>query len=424
MKTTTKYLSDTKVLMTVTLGKEELDDAEMVALHKLAKSVKAPGFRKGKVPVAVAAKYVDPNALANQLLDDAISKAVSVAFTESDIRALDRPQVDVKKYVPGQEVEFTAEVEVLPKIKLGKYKKMGVKRVVGKVENSDVDDVIERMRAGFAERKEVKRAAKDGDEVVIDFVGKKDDVAFDGGSAKEYTLKLGSGQFIPGFESGVEGHKVGDEFDLPLKFPDDYQAESLAGQEVVFVVTVKAVKEVVLPEVDDAFAAKAGPFKTVKELREDIKKEIEKSREREADDKFKDDLVGKLAENSEIPVPEVLAEDQARSIEQDMTQNLAYQGMTIDNYLKNKKLTHEEWLKTEVREAAVRRVKVGLALSELSKVENVTATDEELAAKINEYQEMYGKQSGQDFTSPELQRDIANRLLTDKTVDRLVVLNS
>ncbi|MCA9334906.1 trigger factor, partial [Candidatus Saccharibacteria bacterium] len=280
MKTTTKYLSDTKVLMTVTLGKEELDDAEMVALHKLAKSVKAPGFRKGKVPVAVAAKYVDPNALANQLLDDAISKAVSVAFTESDIRALDRPQVDVKKYVPGQEVEFTAEVEVLPKIKLGKYKKMGVKRVVGKVENSDVDDVIERMRAGFAERKEVKRAAKDGDEVVIDFVGKKDDVAFDGGSAKEYTLKLGSGQFIPGFESGVEGHKVGDEFDLPLKFPDDYQAESLAGQEVVFVVTVKAVKEVVLPEVDDAFAAKAGPFKTVKELREDIKKDIEKSRER------------------------------------------------------------------------------------------------------------------------------------------------
>ncbi|USN97070.1 MAG: trigger factor [Candidatus Nomurabacteria bacterium] len=423
MKTTTKYLSDTKVMMTITLDKSELDDAEKVALHKLSKNVKAPGFRKGKVPIAVAAKYVDPNTLANQTVDDALSKAVSVAFTEEKIQALDRPQVEVTKFVPGQELEFTAEVDVLPKVKLGKYKKMGVKRVVSKVKESEIDDVVERMRSGLSERKEVKRAAKDGDETVIDFIGKRDGVAFDGGTASDYTLKLGSNQFIPGFEEGVVGHKAGEEFDISLKFPEDYHADALAGQDVVFTVTLKTVNDVALPEVNDAFAAKAGPFKTVKELRDDIERELAKSHEREADDKFKDELVAKLAEVSDAPVPEILIEDQARSIEQDMSQNLAYQGMTIENYLESKKLSHEEWLKTEVRDAAERRVKAGLVLAEMSKVEEITATSEELAAKVNEYQQMYGKQSGQDFTSPELQRDIANRLLTDKTIDRLVELN-
>lgn len=424
MKTTIKNLSDTKVSVTITVGKQELDDAQQVALTKLARTVKAPGFRKGKVPVSVAAKYVDQNALMQQTLDDALSKAVSVAFTEQKIQALDRPEVEIKKYIPGQELEFVAEAEVMPVVKLGAYKKLGVKKTVGKVTAADIDDVIERMRRGFAERKEVKRAAKTDDEVVIDFTGKRDGVAFDGGSATNYTLALGSNQFIPGFEEAVVGHKAGDEFDVPLTFPKDYYAESLAGQKVVFSVKLKTVKEVVLPELDDKFAAKAGPFKTVKELKDDIKRELTAAREREAEDKFKDELIGKLAEVSTVPVPEILVSDQARSIEQDMTQNLAYQGLTLDNYLGNKKLTYEEWQAGEVRDAAVRRVKAGLVLSELSKAEKITATDEELAAKINQYQQQYGDKSGQDFTTPELQRDIANRLLTDKTIDRLVELNS
>ena len=424
MKTIVKNLSDTKVALTITVTKQELAAAEQVALTKLAKTVKAPGFRAGKVPASVAVKHVDPNALAQQTLDDALSKAVSEAFTSENIQALDRPQVDVKKFVPGQELEFVAETEILPKITLGDYKKLGVKKVVGKVTDADVEDVIERMRKGFAERKETKDAAKNGDETVIDFLGKKDDVAFDGGSAKDYTLTLGSNQFIPGFEEAIVGHKAGEEFDVPLTFPSDYQAPTLAGAKVVFTVTLKTVKQVVLPAVDDELAKKAGPFKTVKELTDDIKREIGVSREREAEDKFKDALVGKLIEVSKVPVPEILANDQAQSIEQDMTQNLAYQGMSLQNYLDTQKLTHEEWLATEVKIAAETRVKAGLVLAELSKVEKVTATNEELAEKIRQYQEQYGNKSGQDFTTPELQRDIANRLLTDKTIDRLVELNA
>lgn len=423
MKTTIKNLSDTKVAVTIAVGKNELDDAGQVALVKLSRKVKAPGFRVGKVPVSVAAKYVNPQTLAEQTLDDALSKAVSQAFTEKNISALDRPQVDIKKYIPGKELEFVAEAEVLPKVTLGNYKKLGVKKDVAEVKDADIEDVIERMRKGYAERKEVERAAKNGDDVIIDFVGKRDGEPFDGGSATDYTLSLGSNQFIPGFEDAIIDHKAGEEFDVPLTFPKDYHSKVLAGAKVVFTVVLKAVKEIELPKIDTEFAKKSGPFETVAALKKDIRRELETARQREADDKFKDTLIVKLIEVSEVPVPEILLSDQARSIEQDMTQNLVYQGLTLDSYLESKNLTRERWLETEVKDAAEKRVKAGLALAELSKAENITATNEELTAQIKLYQEQYGNPSGQDFTSPELQRDIANRLLTDKTVDRLAELN-
>lgn len=424
MKTSLKQLSDTRVELTISLGEKELNDAEQVALTKLAQTVKAPGFRKGKVPVGMVSKYVDSTTLTQQTLDDALSKAVSQAFTDENIQALDRPQVEVKKFVPGQELEFTAETEILPQIKLGDYKKLGIKKTVAKITTKDTDEILTRIRQGLATREEVDRAVENGDEVVIDFVGKKDGVAFEGGSATGYTLAIGSNQFIPGFEEALVGHKAGEEFDVPLTFPKEYHAAELAGAKVTFSVSLKTVKEVVLPELNDELASKAGPFKTLEELKADTKRELEAGREREATDKLKDDLIGKLIEVSEVPVPDILVADQTRSIEQDMTQNLAYQGLTLDNYLGNQKLTYEQWLEKEVKPAASNRVKAGLVLAELSKVENVTATNEELAEKIRQYQEQYGNNSGQDFTTPELQRDIANRLLTDKTIDRLVELNS
>lgn len=424
MKTSVKQLSDTKVELTISIGEKELKDAELVALTKVAKKVKAPGFRAGKVPPSVAAKYADPTVLAEQTLDDALSAAVSTAFVEQKISALDRPQVEIKKYIPGQELEFTAETEIIPTVKLGDYKKLNVKKKVPVVAAADIDDVIERMRKGFAERKETDKAAKDGDEVIIDFVGKNDGVAFDGGTANDYTLALGSKQFIPGFEEGVIGHKAGEEFDIEVTFPKDYHSKALAGKPVVFSITLKKINQVVLPKLNEEFAKKAGPFKTVTELKKDIKRELEANKEREAEDKFKDELIAKLIEVSEIPTPEILVNDQARSIEQDMVQNLMYQGLTLETYLESKNLTKEKWLETEVNDAAVNRVKAGLGLSELSKQLQITATDEELATKISQYQEQFGNKSGQDFTTPELQRDIANRLLTDKTIDQLVALNS
>ncbi len=424
MKTTVKNLSDTKVELTITLGAKELQDAEQVALTKLAKNMKVPGFRAGKVPVSVAMKHVDPNALGQQTLDDALSKAVSEAFVSEKIQALDRPAVEVKKFVPGKELEFTAESEILPKVTLGDYKKLSVKKPKVTVAAKDVDEIIERIQQGFAERKTVERAAKDGDETILDFVGKKDDVAFDGGTGNDYTLKLGSKQFIPGFEEAIVGKKAGETFDIDLKFPKEYHVKDLAGAPVVFTTTLKEVKEVVLPELNDELAAKAGPFTSADELKADIKREITTQKEREAESALKDELVTKLVEASTVPVPEILVEDQVKSIEQDMIQNLGYQGMTLDMYLESKDFKdREDWIAKEVKPAAENRVRAGLVLAELSKVEKVTATDEELAEKINEYQAQFGQKSGQDFTAPEVQRDIANRLLTDKTIDLLLELN-
>lgn len=428
MKTTVKHLSDTKVKLTISLDEKELAAAEQVALTKLARDVKAPGFRKGKVPVSVAAKYVDHNLLHQQALDDALSKAVAEAYIAEDIHALERPAVEIVKFVPHQELEFTAEAEILPKVKLGDYKKLKATKEKAAVTADDINEVIERMREGMAEKSEVKRAAKNGDEVVIDFTGKKDGVAFDGGTAKDYSLKLGSNSFIPGFEEGLVGVKQGENKDLTLKFPASYHVPDLAGAEVVFETILHKVLEPKLPEIDDAFAKKADSrFETLKDLKADMKKELTTQREREAVDKLKDKLVEKLIEVSEVPVPNVLVEDQAKSIEQDMTQNLMYQGLSLDIYMKDKGFKdHDDWYKKEVEPAAKKRVQAGLVLAELTKKEKIEATADELADHLNLYRQQYANnpEMAKRFEEPEVQRDIANRLLTEKTVERLVELNS
>ena len=427
MKTSVKHLSDTKVELTINLGKDELKAAEQVALTKLAKTINVPGFRKGSVPASVAAKHVNPESLAQQTLEDALSKAVADAYLKEDIQALDRPAVEIKKYVPSQELEFTAEAEILPKITLGDYKKLKVTKPKVTIATKDIDEIIERMRAGFAEKKEVTRTAKDGDEVTIDFEGKKDGTPFEGGKAENYDLTLGSNSFIPGFEEGIIGKKPGQTFDLELAFPKDYHVKDLKGAKVVFTTTLNKVKEIVLPAIDDDFAKKAGPFKTVAELKEDIKRELTAQKEREANEKLKDDLVKQLVEVSTVPTPEVLLKDQAESIERDMTQNLMYQGLTLDQYLENKGFkSKEEWLETEVREAAEHRVQAGLVLAELSKVEKIQATNKELDEHVNLYKTQYANNPKmvERFDTPEARRDIANRLLTEKTVDRLLALNA
>ncbi len=427
MKTTVKNLSDTKVQLKISLGVDELKAAEQVALTKLARELKVPGFRKGKVPLSVAEKHVNPNALQEQALENALSKAVAEAFMAEKLQALERPSVEVKKFVPGAELEFTAEAEVVPPVKLGNYKKLKAKKQATKVDAKDVDEIIERMRENFVEKTEVKREAKDGDEAVIDFTGKKDGVAFDGGSAKEYGLKLGAGQFIPGFEEGVVGHKAGDEFDLDLAFPKDYHAKDLAGQKVVFTVKLHKVNELKLPEVNDEFAAKCGPFTSADELRADIEREITTQKEREATEQLKDELVNELADSSKVALPELLVEDQIRSIEQDLTQNLMYRGMNFDSYLSAQKFADkEDWIKKEARPAAEKRVKAGLVLAELSKELKIDVSHDEVSAQIDLMKQQYGKDAkmAAQFDNPEVHRNIANRLITDKTVEKLVEINS
>ncbi|MBM3209890.1 trigger factor [Candidatus Saccharibacteria bacterium] len=426
MKTTVKNISDTKVEVTIALDNNELEAARLVALKKLSKEVNVAGFRKGNAPVELVAKNVNQELLGQQTLEDALSKAVAEAFIAEDIKAIERPAVEVKKYVPGSELEFTAEAEIIPPVKLGDYKALKAKKEVASVTDGDVDEIITRLQDNMTVFEKVDREAQDGDEAVIDFVGKKDGEAFDGGTGNDYGLKLGSGQFIPGFEEQVVGKKAGEAFDIKVSFPDDYHVTELAGQPVVFETTLKEVRAAQRPELDDEFAAKSGPFTSVEELKADIKRELGEQKVREADEKLKDELVGELVEASEVPAPEVLVSEQEKSIEQDMTQNLMYQGATLDMYLSSKGFaTKEEWLDKEVRPVAEKRVKAGLVLAELSKELKIEATNEELEAHIATYRQQYGKskEALAQFDQPEVQREIANRLLTEKTVEKLVELN-
>lgn len=426
MKHTRKNLSPTKVQLSIALDSSDLATIKKLTLTKLSKNMKVAGFRAGKVPVSVAEKNIDPTTLASHLVEDAVNAYVIEAITAEDLRALDSPQVEVTDFKPDASLTFTATVEVLPKITLGDYKSLKAAKTAATVKTADINDVIERMRLGFAEKQEADRPAKEGDEVWIDFSGTdKDGNEVAGATGKDYPLKLGSNTFIPGFEEGLVGKKKGDEFDLPLTFPKDYHAAHLAGAKVNFKITVKKVNEVRLPKVDDEFAAKTGPFTSVDEMKADIKSELGAQKEREATDALKDSLIEQLVEKSDVPVPEVLVNDQMTAIERDTVQNLLYRGMTLDQYLAEQKLSKDEWREKELKPAAERRVKVGLVLAELSKAEGIDVTKDELEARLSEMLAQYGDPSiRQQLDTPEARRDLANRVLTEKTVERLVELNA
>ena len=426
MKTKLKNISDVKVELTISLGAEELKAAEQVALTKLAKEVKIEGFRNGKAPLEMVAAQVDPNLLSQETLENALSKSVAEAFLKEKVQAINRPEVDVKKFIPGTELEFTATTEIMPKVELGDYKKLGVKKEAVKVSKKEVKETIDRILKNFAEKKKVEREAKNGDEVVIDFLGKKDGVAFDGGKAEKFPLELGSKSFIPGFEEGLIGKKAGDELSLDLEFPKDYHAKDLAGAKVVFEVKIHEVRENVEPEINEEFLSKLGDFKTKEEFEKQIEEDLKTQKQAEADEKFKDELVKKLAEVSKVPVPEILLEDQKLSIEMDMQQNLMYSGLSLEDYLERMDKTREEWLEKDVKEAAEMRVKSGLALAELSKVEKVKSDTKELGIRIAQLKEQYGnsKEVQKQLSSDDVRRNLANQILTEKTIDLLVKFNS
>ncbi len=425
MKVTTKKLSDTSVEIKVVLDKNDLKDAEEKAIARLAKDVKVEGFRKGKAPLDVAKKNINPNDLASVALDIAVRTTVPKAFEEAKSAPLMIPNVEVTKFVPGETVEYTATADILPEVKLGDFKKLGVKKEAVKVAEKDVKEILENIQNAYAEKKVAKKKAEMGDEVVIDFEGSLNGEKFEGGAAKDFHLGLGSHQFIPGFEEGIVGHESGDRFDLELTFPKDYHAENLAGKKTVFNVLVKQVNENIKPALDDELAKKCGPFKTIDELKADIKKNLENQDQIKADEKFKDDLVNVLVEKSKVSAPEIMIKDQIRMIKQDIEANAARQGLHFEDYLKQTGQTEEDWEKM-AREVAEKRVKASLCLQVLARDEKITVDDEVVDAKINELREVYkkSKEALKNLKDPNVRQDIKNRLTIEKTLNYLVEVNS
>ena len=425
MKTKSKKISDSRVELTVTLDAKDLKPAKEKALEKLAKDIKVEGFRKGKVPAEIAKKFIPENDLNAETADIAVRTTVIGAFKEAEKSPLVLPTVNVTKYVPDECLEYTATADIIPEIKLGDYKNLGVKKPEAKVSAKDVDEVLDNIATSYAEKKVTRRPAKLTDEVIIDFVGKKDGEAFQGGSAKDYHLTLGSGAFIPGFEDGIVGHEPGDKFDLKLTFPKDYGATELAGAKTVFEVLLKQINEITKAPIDDELARKCGPFKTVADLKADIKKNLEAQNEHKLSEQFKDKLVEALVKKSKVPAPEILIDDQMRMIRDDMTRNAAQQGLSFEDFLKVNKETEENWEK-EARKVAETRVKASLALQTLAVEQKITVPDELVSAKIAELRDVYKKspEALKSLKDPNVKMDIKNRMIIEATLDYLVKVNS
>ncbi|MBQ3464216.1 trigger factor [Candidatus Saccharibacteria bacterium] len=425
MKVKSKKLSDTRVEITVSLDSSDLKTAREKAVARLSKEVKLEGFRKGKAPKELAEKALSENDINNETIDLAVRTSVPAAFAEAEKSPLVIPKVNVTKYVPNESAEYTATADILPEVKLGSFENLKVEKPENKVSKKDIDEVVVNIRRAYAEKKTEKVPAALGDEVIIDFTGKKNGEPFRGGSAKDYALTLGSKSFIPGFEEGLVGKSAGDKTDLELTFPKDYHEKSLAGEKTVFSVLVKQVNKIILPELNADFAKKCGPFKSMDELRADIEKNLQAQNAHRLNEKFKDDLVEALVKNSKVSAPEILISDQLRLIKDDLERNAAGNKMSVEDYLKANDTTLKEWEK-DAKAVAEKRVKASLVLQILANQEKITVTDDEVIAKIAELRDVYQKspEALKNLKDPRVKMDVRNRMIIEKTLDFLVEKNS
>lgn len=415
-------LTDTTIKLTIEADQLLLEEVKQEVVTKLAKGVKLPGFRKGKAPAAMVEKQVDQQTLQSEFLDAALNRMYVEALADQKVRPVAQPKVSIKKFVPFTTFEFEAEVEVIGEVKLADYKKMTLARKPVTITDKDVDEVIKNLQVRMAEKEEVTRASKDGDEVWIDFAGRdaKSGDPIKGGDGKAYPLLLGSNTFIPGFETNIVGLKAGEDKEFTLTFPKDYGVAALQGKEVTFKVTVTKVNEVVLPKVDDAFASKVGPFKSIKELKADIEKQITAERQSQADRDYESELLSKITEKSDVAVPAALVDEELNRLEREERQNIAYRGQTWQEHLDSEGVTEEEH-RVQNRPGAEMRVKAGLVLAEIAEKENVQVTPEEVDTQIQLRKGQYQDPAMQaELDKPENRRELASRIMSDKTIGVLV----
>lgn len=412
---------DTKAKIDLSATPEELAEVKKKVLKKLAPSVKVAGFREGKVPMEVVEKNIPQEQLQSEFINEAINTMYIEALREERIRPVSQPQANVKAFVPYTQLDVELELEVVGEVKLGNYKKLKAKKPESKVTDKDVDEVINSLKTRLAEKNEVKRAAKNGDEAWIDFKGvdaKGKSVA--GADGKDYPLALGSGTFIPGFEDNVVGMKPGEQKEFTVTFPKDYGQKSLQNAKVTFTVELKKVNEVEEPKVDDNFAAKVGPFKSVDDLKNDIKKQVQSEKDQQAEREYENNIVNELIDGAKLTVPDTLIEEQKLAILQEVRQSAVQRGMSFEDYLKQREMTEDEFIKTEVIPEAEKRIKAGLVLSEIGDIEGITVEKDEIDARISILKAQYpDEQMQSQLETPDARREIAQRIRTEKVLQYL-----
>lgn len=414
-----KKLDTNRYELEIEISPEEFSKAIDKAYKKNAKKISIPGFRKGKAPKNFIERYYGENVFYEDAVNSLYPEAMDEAIDQAKLDVInDKIDFDIVTIGKKEGLTFKVAVTVKPEVKIENYKGIEVKKKSTRVTKKDVDKEIDSQRERNARIVTVEdRASKDGDIVVIDFKGFVDGKAFEGGESKNHTLKLGSKQFIPGFEEQLEGHQKGEEFSINVKFPEDYSSKDLAGKEATFEIKLHEIKERQLPELDDEFVKDVSEFDTLEEYKKDIEKNLKEAKENEAKIDIDDQIINKVNELLEAEIPEAMFENKIDEDLKDFAYKLQSQGLDINSYMKYTGLDKETFRK-EFRPMAERKVKLRLALEKISELENLIPTEKEIEDKFKEYADSY-KIDVEKIKSLIPQKDLTLDLACEKAIDFL-----
>lgn len=395
-------LENNTAKLTIEVPAEEFDKAIQAAYQKNKNKFNVPGFRKGKVPYAMVEKMYGAGVFYEEAANELIPDAYANAAAESELEIVARPEINVTQIEKGKPFVFEAEVTLKPEIKLGKYKGVKVEAMDTTVTDEEVAAELDKVKEQNARLVAADdKAVEDGDQTTIDFEGFVDGVAFEGGKGEDYPLTIGSHSFIDTFEEQLIGKKVGEEVEVNVTFPEQYQAKELAGKPAMFKVTIKEIKVKEYPELDDDFAQDVSEFDTLDEYKADIKKNLEEKKAQEAEADKESKVIEAIVNDSEMDIPEKMIEAQSQQMVEEFAQNIAMQGISFDQYMQFTGTTVDQ-LTEQVKPQAEARVQSSLVLEAIVKAEKIEASDEEFDEEIKRMAERY-----------QMEADKVNELLSD-----------
>lgn len=420
----TNNVETNKYELEIEISAEDFEAAIEKAYLKARKNIAMPGFRKGKAPRKLIEKEYGEQVFFEDAVNLLYAPVVNGAVEESGLELVTRPEVEVTEISKENGVKLKATCITKPEVEVKDYKGIEVEKVVNPVTDEDINKQLDALREKNVTVETVDdRAAENGDDVVIDFEGFKDDVAFEGGKAEDFTLSLGSGQFIPGFEDQIVGHNAGEDFDINVTFPDEYQVKELAGAPAVFKIKLKSISKKVMPELDDDMVKDSTEFDTVDEYKADVKKKLEEANEKHADSEVEAKIFDKVIENMTAEIPQVMFDNRVNEMISELEQRLAPQGISLDLYMQYTCQTIDT-VKKAYAEQAEKQVKLRLALEKIAKLENIEVTEDELKAEFDKLAEAYKldvDQIKQFIHDDDLKKDIAVGKAVDLIKDAAVI---
>lgn len=420
----TNNVETNKYELEIEISAEDFEAAIEKAYLKARKNIAMPGFRKGKAPRKLIEKEYGEQVFFEDAVNLLYAPVVNGAVEESGLELVTRPEVEVTEISKENGVKLKATCITKPEVEVKDYKGIEVEKVVNPVTDEDINKQLDALREKIVTVETVDdRAAENGDDVVIDFEGFKDDVAFEGGKAEDFTLSLGSGQFIPGFEDQIVGHNAGEEFDINVTFPEEYQVKELAGAPAVFKIKLKSISKKVMPELDDDMVKDSTEFDTVDEYKADVKKKLEEANEKHADSEVEAKIFDKVIENMTAEIPQVMFDNRVNEMIGELEQRLAPQGISLDLYMQYTGQTMDT-VKKAYAEQAEKQVKLRLALEKIAKLENIEVTEDELKAEFDKLAEAYKldvDQIKQFIHDDDLKKDIAVGKAVDLIKDAAVI---